>query len=65
MWDDKGGHELIHAGDVVQSLKAKPEGLCSRFAVTVAALKAAEFGRQGHRLTQGGGSSEKTGFLAQ
>ena len=54
MWDDKGGHELIHAGDVVQSLKAKPKGLCARFAVTLATLKAAEFGRQAHGLTQSG-----------
>ena len=54
MWDDKGGQELIHASDVVQSLKAKPKGLCSRFAVTLAAQEAAKFGRQADGLTQGG-----------
>jgi len=48
MWDDKGSHELIHACDVVESLKAKPKGLCSRFAVTLATQKATEFGRQAH-----------------
>jgi len=51
MWDDKGGHELIHASDIVQSLKAKPKGLCPGFTIALAAQEAAKFGRQAHGLT--------------
>ncbi len=53
MLDDEGSHELIDAGDVVEPLKAEPEGLGSGLAVTFAAKESAEFGCQSHGFMQG------------
>ena len=60
--DDKGGHELIHAGDVVQSLKAKTKGPLCQVRRHTCDPKAAEFGRQAHGLTQSGGFVGKNRF---
>jgi len=65
MWDDEGSHELIDAGDVVEPLKAEPEGLGSGLAVTFAAKESAEFGCQLHGFMQGWRITGHDRFLAQ
>lgn len=48
---ENGGHDFPHFGYVVKSLQAKPEGLGTRYAVTLSAQKTAKDGDHQYSLS--------------